>query len=638
MRQQWLRSAVGASLIFVVAVAVGLVSTRPPSPLAAAERLFQALAFHFIAPATTDEPTVVIAGISEDTLDRFPYRSPIDRAFLVRAIDQLAASGARAIGVDVVVDRPTEPEKDAALHRAVTRAVPPVVLISVAADTSMSADRRQFLADFLNGVRSGYANLARDRFDDVVRDHNPADPAAGTRSFPAAIVRALGYPVPDRPFPIRWNPGKAGGSAPIYPIETIALLPPEWLRGKVVLIGAVVPGTDEHRTLASSFGSAAFGVEIHAQVVAQMLAGHALPAPAVPWAELCLTAGLALVGLAVGAVWFGYTAVMALMAVAFGFIAAILAVCGTGGPLLPAIGPIIALATAGGGMRAWRGRAEHRDRLALQALFSRFVSADVVKEIMRERDLFMAGGRPRPQELTATVLYADVASFTTICEGMAPEPLIAWLDCYIDAMAAVIMAHDGVLLRFIGDGILAVFGVPIPRRDEAAIARDARNAAACALAMEQAMDRLNDAWHTAGLPEGGLRVGLHTGPLIAGSLGTGPRMEFCLLGDTANVGARLEQLGKDHAEPGPRYCTIVVGGPTWSRLAGAFPGKPIGEVQLRGKQQVLMAYRIDSAAARWAAGQRAAALAEQPAAASGQSGMGMAGADAGRTQAPGVPA
>ena len=149
--------------------------------------------------------------------------------------------------------------------------------------------------------------------------------------------------------------------------------------------------------------------------------------------------------------------------------------------------PIVALAIAGGGARAWRGRADRRDRRALRALFSRFVSEPVVNEIMKERDLFMSGGRPRPQELTATVLYADVAGFTTICEGLAPEPLIAWLDRYIDTMAGVIMDHGGVLLRFIGDGILAVFGVPIPRRDEAAIALDANNAARCALAMERAM-------------------------------------------------------------------------------------------------------------------------------------------------------
>jgi class 3 adenylate cyclase len=234
----------------------------------------------------------------------------------------------------------------------------------------------------------------------------------------------------------------------------------------------------------------------------------------------------------------------------------------------------------------------------LRALFSRFVSEPVVNEIMKDRDLFMAGGRPVPRELTATVLYADVAGFTTICEGMEPAPLIAWLDRYIDTMASLIMAHDGVLLRFIGDGILAVFGVPVPRLDEAAITADAQNAARCALAMESAMQRLNDGWCAEGLPVGGLRVGLHTGPMVAGSLGKGPRMEFCLLGDTANVGARLEQLGKDHAELGPRYCTIVVGEPTWVRLGGLCPGIRIGNVMLRGRHTAMAAYRIDSAAAR----------------------------------------
>jgi class 3 adenylate cyclase len=175
-------------------------------------------------------------------------------------------------------------------------------------------------------------------------------------------------------------------------------------------------------------------------------------------------------------------------------------------------------------------------------------------------------------------------------------------------MAAQIMAYDGVLLRFIGDGILAVFGVPVPRLTEAAIATDARNAARCALAMERAMQDLNVRWREEGLPLGGLRVGLHTGPMVAGSLGKGARMEFCLLGDTANTGARLEQLGKEYAEPRPDYCTIVVGDPTWSRLEGAFPGIRIGDVILRGRHTKIGAYRIDSVAA-----QRAGAPTVQPA-------------------------
>jgi class 3 adenylate cyclase len=602
MRRKRVVAAACAVLILVVSTAMALALTRPPSPLAAAERWWEAVAFRLLGPQRLPDPQVVVIGISEDTLSAFPYRSPIDRAFLADLIKRLAHDGVRAIGLDVVLDRPTEPAKDAALRRAMTGADVPVVVISVAPDTPLAPPQRQFLATFLAGVHTGDANLARDSFDDVVRDHVPFHPATGLPSFPAAIALALGVPVPGRPFPIAWRRGPPGPDrqpdVPTYPAESIRLLPPNWLHEKVALIGSLVPGSDEHRTLVSAFGPPSFGVEIHAQVVSQLLEQRAVPSPAEPWPEIAATAGLAAAGTIVGFAWAGVLAAAALAALGVGFIAAALADYAAGGTLLPVVAPILALMTAGVAARAWRGRADRKDRKALRSLFSRFVSEPVVNEIMKERDLFMSGGRPRPQELTATVLYADVAGFTTICEEMQPEPLIAWLDRYIDTMAGIIMAHDGVLLRFIGDGILAVFGVPVPRRDEAAITADARNAARCALAMEQAMSRLNDGWLATGLPQAGLRVGLHTGPLVAGSLGMGPRMEFCLLGDTANVGARLEQLGKEHAEPGPRYCTIVVGGPTWSRLGRDFPGRMIGEVALRGRKASMLAYRIDAVAAR----------------------------------------
>jgi adenylate cyclase len=605
----FIRASLFTFIIFVSA-GVALLLARPPSPLAAAERLAEAVAFRFLGPEQAPDANVVVVAITEDTLAAFPYRSPIDRGFLAGLIDSLAHHGAAAVGLDVVLDRPTEPAKDAALRRMLARNDMPVVAISVAPETSMPPERRRFLEAFLTGVRTGDANLARDRFDDVIRDHVPLHAATGLPSFPVAIASALGAPIPDGPFPIDWRRGSRGPHAgldvPVYPAEAVALLPPNWLRGKVVLIGSLIAGTDEHRTVASAFGQPSFGVEIHAQVVSQLLHGRAVPAARVPWCEILVTTGLAGTGAALGVTLAGFFAAALLSAAGIAFVAADLTAYGVWGVLIPVVPPILALAMAGSIARAWRGRGERRDRRALRALFSRFVSEPVVNEIMKDRDLFMAGGRPRPQQLIATVLYADVAGFTTICEGMEPEPLIAWLDQYIDAMAGIIMAHEGVLLRFIGDGILAVFGVPIPRRNEAAVARDANNAARCSLEMERAMSRLNDLWHAQGLPVGGLRVGLHTGPMVAGSLGTGPRMEFCLLGDTANTGARLEQLGKEYAEPGPRYCTIVAGEPTWSRLSGAFPGIRIGDVVLRGRRAPIAAYRIDSAAARRATEQGSA--------------------------------
>jgi class 3 adenylate cyclase len=321
-----------------------------------------------------------------------------------------------------------------------------------------------------------------------------------------------------------------------------------------------------------------------------MLDGRAVPRPR-DWA-LPATGVLAVAGMTAGFALAGAAVAIVLTVLVLLAPVAACAAVAAGLPLVLPVAPALAALLAGGLVRAWRGHGERRDRRVLRLLFSRFVSAPVVDEILSQRELFLAGGRPRPQELTATVLFSDVAGFTTICEQLAPEPLIGWLDTYVDAMVRIVAGHDGVVLRFVGDGILSVFGAPVPRRDEAAIDADARNAARCALAMEAAMIRLNATWQAAGLPEAGLRIGIHTGRLVAGSFGNGPHMEFCLLGDTANVGARLEQLGKDHAEP--LACAIMVGGPTWERLGGAFAGQRVGEVPLRGKQVRIAVWRIDA--------------------------------------------
>jgi adenylate cyclase len=158
-------------------------------------------------------------------------------------------------------------------------------------------------------------------------------------------------------------------------------------------------------------------------------------------------------------------------------------------------------------------------------------------------------------------------------------------------MVQTIVAHDGAVLRFIGDGILAVFGAPVPRNSEAEIDRDAQNAVGCALAMIAAMRRLNEAWRAEGMPTAGMRVGVHTGPLVAGSLGRGEKIEYCLLGDTANTGARIEQLGKEHVS-GPEDCIVLAGAPTYERLQGRFIARAVGEVMLRGKERPVGVYRI----------------------------------------------
>lgn len=593
--QEWRRIGLGAP-IFLGAIVLALSITQPPSPLAAADRLFERVAWGLAAPARPQSPDIVIAAIGDSTLARFPYRSPIDRGFLAGMIEALDRAGARAVGLDIIFDQPTEPAKDEALRLALDRAAMPVVLLAVTPEAPLAVEKRRFLEHFIAGRPSGYGNLARERFDDQIRQHLPVEWASGQVSFPAAIARAVGGTVPTEPFTIDWRapPSPATPAFATYPAEAITKLPRAWLAGKIVLIGTAVPGEDEHRTLASGFGAPMHGVEIHAQVLSQLLEGRYRPAPGL-W-RLAATAALSLAGMAAATRFGGWKLVPVLMGLALLPWLGALALFARGGPLLPGLAPTLGLAFASGGVRFWHGQREERERRTLMHLFARFVSEPVVAQIWAARDTFLAGGRPRPQELTATVLFSDIAGFTPICESLAPEPLVAWLDRYIDTMVEIVLAHGGIVLRFIGDGILAVFGAPLVRRTEEEIARDAANAARCAIAMREAMARLNAGWREDGLPTAAIRVGLHTGALVAGSLGNGPHMEYCLLGDTANTGARLEALGKEHSR-GPEDSVILVGEPTWRRLEG-FSGEPIGTVALKGKQQKIAVYRLEDAPPR----------------------------------------
>jgi adenylate cyclase len=587
-----LRNAVLAGLLIAGAAALSLVLTRPPSPLAAAEGLIRAVAFHLLAPSQPQSRDIAIIAITDETLAKLPYRSPIDRRFLAELITGLGRSGAYAIGLDIVVDQPTEPEKDEALHAALKSVSIPVVVASVTSDSPLEKERRAYLDAFLAAHRAGFVNLVRDRFDSQIREHEPRRPSTRERSFAAELAVAAGMKPPDRTFAIDWRRSLPNEPPfPIYPAEIALQLPRGWLEGRILLIGTLIPGVDEHRTLVSAFGPPAHGVEIHAHILSQILEGRAQN----PFSALLgpgVTLATAACGAALALLLAGWPMVGALAAFVLLLWLLSLGTFAAGGPLIPLVAPTLGLIVSSGSIRFWRGRQAQRDKQMLMQLFSRFVGEPVLAEIMAERELLLAGGRPRPHELTATVLFSDIAGFTSVCEKLGPDALIAWLDRYFDTMVQPVFAHGGIVLRFIGDGILCVFGAPLPRGSEKEISADATNAVLSALDMTRIMGKLNCEWREAGLPPAGLRIGIYTGPLVAGSIGSGPHMEYSVLGDSVNIAARLEALGKSYSSGAPGECIVLVGEPTWTRVAGICRGDLVGEVVLRGKTQKIGVYRV----------------------------------------------
>jgi adenylate cyclase len=236
---------------------------------------------------------------------------------------------------------------------------------------------------------------------------------------------------------------------------------------------------------------------------------------------------------------------------------------------------------------------ERRQRGELMQLFSRHVSTKVADDIWRQRDTFLEGSRPKPQALTATVLFTDFVGFSSVSEQIEAATLMEWLNEGMERLAHHVEEHGGIVNKYMGDAIMAVFGVPVPRTTAAQIAADAAGAVRCALAMGAELDLLNTEWRARGWPEIGMRIGIHTGPLIAGSMGAASRLEFTVIGDTVNTASRLESSKKEEIlPPAGSSCRILIGAATYERVAGQFEAESVGEIPLKGKKNVLDVYRV----------------------------------------------
>jgi adenylate cyclase len=175
-------------------------------------------------------------------------------------------------------------------------------------------------------------------------------------------------------------------------------------------------------------------------------------------------------------------------------------------------------------------------------------------------------------------------------EKMNPQDLIGWLNAYMEPMTRLIMEHGGVIDDYAGDGIKANFGVPLPRTNEDEVRKDAVNAITCALAMEKEMHRLNSHWSEKGLPAMGIRVGINTGPVVAGLLGSARRFKYTTVGDTVNIAARLEAYDKEVGKES--VCRILIAESTLLYLDSRFKTEKIGEVSLKGKDERITVYRV----------------------------------------------
>jgi len=237
---------------------------------------------------------------------------------------------------------------------------------------------------------------------------------------------------------------------------------------------------------------------------------------------------------------------------------------------------------------------ERNQKKQLMQIFSCHVSDQVAEEMWRERAQFLNGSRPKPQQLTATVMFTDISGFTSISERLDPQVLFDWLNEYMEAMTKIVSEHRGMVNKYLGDALMVVFGTPVPRTTEEEIALDATRAADCALAMDEALKTLNSSFAKRGWPIIGARIGIFTGALAAGTLGSSQRMEYTVIGDAVNSAARLEQLRDVPAAEVPgSACRILIGESTFQHLGGRYKTRAIPSVLLKGKAESVSIHALE---------------------------------------------
>lgn len=316
------------------------------------------------------------------------------------------------------------------------------------------------------------------------------------------------------------------------------------------------------------------GVQLHAATVDDLLSQRFMRRASVMVNALTagvasLAAGVAAVVLPVG--W----AVALVLVVGVGLVWAATAAIGAGvwvGLVTPVLG--LALATFGG--TAWQYFVEGRQKRLMKHLFGRYVSPDVFTHLVANPSMAQLGGQRREM----TVLFSDIRGFTTASEKATPEAVVAQLNEYFSAMVAVLFRHHGTLDKFVGDMVMGLFGAPVPDPHHA------DHAVGAALEMVRELERLNIVWVARGQPTMDIGIGINSGEMIAGNIGSSTVMSYTVIGDAVNLAARLESATKDHG------ARILISEAVRSRLTAGVETREIGAISVKGKAQPVVVHEV----------------------------------------------
>ncbi|MEN9649491.1 MAG: hypothetical protein RL094_458 [Candidatus Parcubacteria bacterium] len=468
---------------------------------------------------------IVIVAIDEQSLAQIG-KWPWSRDVFAKVIPQFDAS--KAVGFDINFSESSSlsnngVDADKILAQALASSNSEIFLpIQLRADGVVEVAPLSLLAEH---AKLGYVNVLVDS-DNTVRSliHS----RSGATSFSSLF--APSQAITSEPQIINYT----GPAKTILTVSFVDVLnkkiPPSIFKDANVLIG--VTANDLHDVLNTPFGLMP-GVEVHANALETLASGSAIK----PASKETAAASLAIVILIGAAIVFLFKRFIYIIATLIALFVGIIAATFVSfqlGIILPAAYMLLAFLLGSVSTLIYQYVVESKEKRFIQKTFQYYLMPEVIKEIMENPKKLSLGGEKKK----LTILFSDIRGFTALSEKLTAEELVHIINQYFTRMSDSIMEHRGLVDKYIGDAIMAFWGAPIANESQAA------DACLTALAMSAQLKSLNAAWKAAGVPEIGIGIGLNTGEVIVGNMGSEKRFNYTIMGDEVNFGSRLEGLNK----------------------------------------------------------------------------------------------
>ncbi len=350
-------------------------------------------------------------------------------------------------------------------------------------------------------------------------------------------------------------------------------IPPEFFKGKVVLIGASAAGLYDLRPV--PFQNAFPGAEIHANILCNIITQKFIHRTS----KFVSCIILILLCMLISSIAYYFRIRInapIILALSIGFVYSTFFLFKHYDLWVENIRPILGMVFCHIGILTYRYLDESKDKRKIKSMFQYYISATVVNELLKNPAMLKLGG----EQKVATAFFADIKNFTCVAEDLEPEKLVSILNEYLSAMTDIILRYEGYLDKYDGDAIVSIFGIPVEQQDHAVRACNA------ALDMRKELVILRQMWKRQGKPAFEVRIGINSGPMIAGNIGGKDRFDYTAIGDNMNLASRLERANKIYGT------SIIISEETFYLVHEKFWCRELDAIRVKGKNNPVRIYEL----------------------------------------------